>query len=150
MESDIPSLEQMEDIVLPSPVDWWPLAPGWWVAFAVLGLLLLSLLLSVWLHWRRNAYRREALRELEQARDIATVAILLKRTALAIYPRDTIASLNGERWLEWLDHSASEPVPKEVRPLLLAAAYQDWGKAEVPRTLRLFARMWIKEHRKPC
>jgi len=150
METDIPSLSEMKDITLPSPVDWWPLAPGWWFLLAVVLVLFILLALTVFHHWRRNAYRRAALRELEQASDIATVALLLKRTALAIYPRETIASLTGERWLQWLDNSASEPVPKEVRPLLLAAIYEDWGGAEVPQTLRLFARMWIKEHRRPC
>jgi len=150
MNDEILSLDGMQDIVLPSPVEWWPLAPGWWALSAIAFVVSILLALAMVRHWRRNAYRRAALRELRQAADIATVATLLKRTALAVYPRETVASLSGERWLHWLDASASEPIPKEVRPLLLAASYQDWRTTEAPDALRGFARQWIMEHRRPC
>ena len=60
------SLQNLNDIVAPAPVAWWPLAPGW---YALAGILLLALF---WLgfrrlrSWQQNRYRREALRALAQ------------------------------------------------------------------------------------
>ena len=47
---------------------------------------------------RRNAYRREALRELEEA-DAADISAILKRTALVAFPREQVASLSGAAWM---------------------------------------------------
>jgi len=150
METDTPTLHQMQDVVLPSPISWWPLAPGWWVLLG--GMLIVSLLLLIALHrqWRRNAYRRAGLRELEAAPDIISVTNLLKRIALAVYPRETVASLTGERWIAWLEQTGAESVSANVRPLLIASLYDGWGQGTIPIELRRFARSWIKEHRRPC
>ena len=62
---DPASLQNLNDIVLPATVGWWPLATGWYFLF---GLLLIAL---AWfgyrsLHrWMNNRYRRAALRELQ-------------------------------------------------------------------------------------
>jgi hypothetical protein len=68
------------------------LAAASWVAFA---------------RWRRDRYRREALRELDRLAptpaNLPAVAVLLKRTALAACERDRVASLTGKDWLAFLD-----------------------------------------------
>ena len=114
--TDMPSLDRLHDIVMPGPVPWWPPAPGWYVVAA------LALVVGVWAVWRwwrqwhANAYRRAALAELEQLaaqsrepsrRDVALQALpaLLKRTALAAFPRDEVASLSGAAWLGFLDRT---------------------------------------------
>ncbi len=62
---DPASLQNLNDIVLPATVGWWPLAPGWYILFAS---LLIALAWSGYrlLHrWKNNRYRRAALRELQ-------------------------------------------------------------------------------------
>ena len=44
--NDAGSLQNLNDIVLPAPVGWWPPAPGWWLLSA----LLLSALLALGCH----------------------------------------------------------------------------------------------------
>ena len=60
--SDPGSLQNLNDIVLPDAVAWWPPAPGWYAVLAVLLALLLWLSFRALRAWRRNIYRRQALR----------------------------------------------------------------------------------------
>jgi len=94
----------------PMPVDWWPPAPGWWV----LGVLLLvSLGWAIW-RYQRSALRRAALTELrrleqdepDDKRLSAGVNQLLRRVALACFPRKQVAGLSGEAWLRFLEAQA--------------------------------------------
>ena len=134
----------------PAPVEWWPPAPGWWVLAA----LLLVLLGLVWWHRRRTALRRAALLELAQLErsepDDTRLAIgvnqLLRRVALACFPRRQVAALSGEAWLRFLDSEAGgtgfcagpgrllatapfAPVTRLERAALLALAQQWIRKA---------------------
>jgi len=65
--------------------------------------------------WHANRYRRAALAELDHVlrsfseKDALStadaLALLVRRTALAIFPRETIAPLSGAAWLDFLDRS---------------------------------------------
>jgi len=124
MNSSTTSLEQLHDIVMPDPVSWLPLAPGWHV-------LLLALLLgSLWSglryfqSYRDTRYRREALHELESISP-SELPALVKRTALAVWTREQVASLSGERWLEFLDQSGDTKVFTQGQGKLLLALSHD-------------------------
>jgi hypothetical protein len=111
--NDAGSLQNLNDIVLPGPAAWWPLAPGWYVLAAAVSLVLAVLAARWWRRRRRNRYRRQALLELSSLRERATadssrqVPALLKRTALSAWPRESVASLNGAAWHGFLDESAA-------------------------------------------
>ena len=102
-------LAQLRDIQLPDAIGWWPLAPGWWM---LLGLLV-SLGLLSWLSYRwyrRGAIKRAALAELEQIAEqfqgqalLQQLSQLLRRVALASQPRQQVAGLRGQAWLQFLD-----------------------------------------------
>lgn len=110
----------LRDLHLPEAIGWWPLAPGWWVLIA-LAVALLFVLLRLYLRTRaRGAARRHALRQLdqltadfEQHRNAVTfssdVSELLRRTMLAYAPRQEVAGLTGDAWLEWLDRDLDQP-----------------------------------------
>ncbi|NTV14611.1 MAG: DUF4381 domain-containing protein [Desulfobulbaceae bacterium] len=151
------SLDQLKDIHLPPPVGWWPPAPGWWLLL----LLLLGLLGLVW--WfrrhRRRIYRRAARLELQRLREnlqglndrqqLAEVAALLRRLALASYGPARVAPLSGVAWLSFLDQTGKTTQfsagPGRVlgtdlyRPEVAA----DWEQ------LWLLVEQWIRRHR-PC
>ena len=86
---DPTSLENLHGIMEPEAVSlWWPLAPGWWVLIVI---VTLASAIAVWRGvrtYRRNAYRRAALAEIDAADgDLQILPALLKRVALSAYPR---------------------------------------------------------------
>ena len=142
----------------PDPVSWWPPAPGWWL------LMLALLALTAWgalrllRHLRRNRYRRTALAELDQAyarhRDgaaatqyAAAAALILRRAALARYPRAEVAALTGEQWLAFLDRSGGAGAfAGETGRALLRAAYQPSARCDAA-ALHGICRDWLRRHR---
>ena len=107
-------LVNLKDIHLPPPISFWPPAPGWWI---LVFLLISSLFFGgVWFY-RRHKKRKpktEALRILKDLQilyqnsqdevvSLRNLSNLLRRTALTIYDNDSVASLQGCSWLEFLD-----------------------------------------------
>ena len=105
-------MNDLIDIVTPTPPSWMPQTVGW----LVVGVVLLAGVL--WLAWRTvrrwyaNRFRRAALRELaalqqtadsaERATLLLSLAELLKRLALAQWPRNSVAALSGPAWGDFL------------------------------------------------
>jgi len=109
--NDPGSLQNLNDIVLPGAVPWWPPAPGWYAVLAVLLALLLWVSFRALKAWRKNTYRRQALRELAsiEARGCAAAAdvpVLLTRAALSAWPRAGVAARTGAGWHAFLDRTA--------------------------------------------
>jgi len=116
MTQDTASLANLQDIVIPQAVSWWPPAPGWY-GIGLLVLLGLGWLLFAWRRrWVAQRYRRQALVELGGLQDalknpeqrqsaLAKVPVLLKRVALAAWPRPRVAELSGPDWWRFLDQS---------------------------------------------
>lgn len=160
--SDPGSLSRLHDIVLPQAVSWWPLAPGWYVVCA---LALMVLGLTIWWslqRWQRRRYRRRALAELQLLREgghdprttATQILILLKRTALAAYPRALVAGLSGERWWAFLDqHAAGTAFVSDIGPLATQLAYgsKPAGSADDARLDEFCSAVerWIVTHREP-
>ena len=147
------------DIPLPQPLS---LLPQTWPSRIAIALLLAAAIAAVWriAHQRHvNRYRREALAELgriEQAVDadkapaelVTRLAVLVRRTALAAFPRERIAPLAGPAWLSFLDSTYDGSEFSEGPGRLLASApYQriapDGGEV---RSLAAVVRRWIGEH----
>ncbi len=101
----------LRDIHLPGPVSWWPPAVGWWIV----ALLVIAGCVVAWVHYRRHARERAALRTLrsvlkalddggEPARCLQQVSLVMRRFAMSIADAATpVAGLTGERWLAFLD-----------------------------------------------
>ncbi|MEN8253875.1 MAG: DUF4381 domain-containing protein [Verrucomicrobiota bacterium] len=143
MNTNSLSLNDLYDIVEPAPVSWWPPAPGWWILFAVAGIAIVFLLIHRLRCRRKNAYRRAALAELGKAESADEVAAILRRTALAAYPRKAIASRHGNEWIEWLETTASIPLPDTAKKSMASVYSNDETHTE---PLRDYARAWILQH----
>ena len=132
-----PTQLSLRDLHLPEPIDWWPLAPGWWLLIALALFGLGWLLLLAWRKRRFNAPRRYAIRALAEfeaeyltkRNPVALgrqVSLLLRRGMLAYAPRHEVAGLTGDSWLKWLDQGL--PVPyfhTEGGKSLLQLPYRD-------------------------
>lgn len=153
MPPDLP----LRDIHLPSPIGWWPPAPGWWLLVFGLPVLAWSLV-WLWRFLRRKTVRKLALQELEKiARSdagtqekVRRLAILLRRVALSIYPREEVAGLTGGEWLAFLDGPMKgKPFGEGAGRLLLDAPYRREAQGDAEALLAL-CREWIKRlPRKP-
>jgi hypothetical protein len=107
------NLANLNDIVGPAPVSSWPPAPGWYVLIAVAAVGAVVLTWFLWRRWRRNAYRRAGLVELQRIAEgrgeplavVAALSVLLKRVALVVFPRSEVAPLAGEEWIAFLNRT---------------------------------------------
>jgi hypothetical protein len=139
----------------PLPIDWWPLAPGWWI---LLVLLAVALLIFAWILLRRyktRAYRREALAQLESLRTryrqsqdanayLAAANALLKSASLIAYPRRDVAASSGSAWLAFLNQGldATDHFPEEF----VNGAYRKSALAIDVDQLHSTAANWIRRH----
>ena len=146
MNKDATSLDRLHDIATPPAVPWWPLAPGWYVVFAIVAALFIVLARRWWKNWKANAYRRAALRELAAIDDATGIAALLRRTALAIAPREVIAEKSGSAWLDWLASQSSGGMSDETREQLTGGVYARTTDQRDLTKLRDYATRWISDH----
>ncbi|TNF91445.1 MAG: DUF4381 domain-containing protein [Gammaproteobacteria bacterium] len=139
-------LQRLEPIAEPAPVSLWPQTAAWVWAGLVL-LLILAWGLRRWLLTRRaNAYRRAALAEIAASdRDPVKLAAILRRTALAAFPRTRVAGLHGEDWLEFLDRSYGGQGFCNGPGRALASI--PYSETEIPPDLEPLVVEWIKQHR---
>lgn len=146
------------DIPLPAPVSLWPQT---WPARILLVVVLLGLAVGtvrVIHHWRVNRYRRQALSELRgiEARagsltpaDLArALASLLRRTALAAFPRDEVAALSGAAWLAFLDRTdTARAFSQGPGRALEISAYGPTAGSDAKGQIQA-VRAWIRGHRR--
>lgn len=128
------SESQLLDILLPTQQEHGPLAIGWYlVIIAILIALGVGLYLG-WRHWQRGKAKRlslQALAQLEAAQgSAAELNQLLKRAALAYFPRNQVAALAGQEWLNFLDqHFTGKQSFSSQQQAWESALFQGQGKA---------------------
>ncbi len=152
-------LEGLHDIAMPEPVSWMPQTIGWYVAGAVIVGLVVWAAVGYYQRRRTNRYRRAALAELadiettladpaKQAAALGAIPVLVKRVALSFTPREAIASLTGDPWLQWLDASyGGAEFSQGVGSLLPQLAYRPTNvRPDEIRDLVALVRQWIQRH----
>lgn len=136
-----PAMLPLRDIELPpAPAAWPPAISSGWLAVGTALALLLAW--GCWRYFRRQRAGRAALAEFEtllarraatpaDTRWLAELSVLLRREALARYPREAVAGLEGEAWLEFLVRSgAGDALRQRPGRWLLHGPYQ--RRPEVP------------------
>lgn len=147
-------LELMHELEMPEPVSMVPQTPGWWVLAGWFAAVVLVVAARLAGRRRRNRYRREAASLLDGIAARAAsdpsgsaqeIAALLKRTALAAYPREAVASLYGADWAAFLcrtsGHDAEVVAAADQLAFSAYRADADGGGLIRP------ARRWIRLHR---
>ncbi len=162
--ANVPGLEKLHEILLPEPVSWMPQTLGWYVAFGLIAGIIGWWAYGNFQRFRENRYRRFAFAELEvigrelqqpekRVRALVEIPLLLKRTALAAFPRSDVAGLSGEKWLAFLDKTMGGKDFKEnegrMLPELTYAPAHRIAKIpdEVIGKLLQLVRRWIQVHK---
>lgn len=150
-------LAQLDDILLPPAVGWWPLAGSVWMT--LITLLGIGVGLG-WYFWRRHqlyAYRRHALHQLQQLNALSPqddqawlsqMNALLKQVAITVYGRQACAGLNHQAWLSFLKNKAGfieQPEAMQRLEQRYHANALSLSAAEREAIL-YYARQWIQEH----
>jgi len=142
------SLDNLHDFYQPPPPAWTPQTIGWYALFAIIGLLMIWVTIHFIRQWLRNRYRREALRELATASP-NEFSTLLKRVALAAWPRTKVASLSGEAWLNFLSDASKDAAFQQApgNRIEEIALRTTTLSAEEAKVLRQITANWIRRHR---
>lgn len=158
-------LAQLRDIHLPDAIGWWPLAAGWFLVFSLLILCLTIALYYGWRWYKNSLPKRHALRLLNtyfthyqtnQNSQLASARVseILKRVALVYFPREKVASLNGDAWIQFLNETGQGIDFNRVRDALLKLPYSgvhaENKKYEKIDPLFQSAKRWINQRSKPC
>lgn len=151
----------LKDIHLPEAVSWFPPAPGWWI---VLCLIVISVIAYVVYrrYRRRLRLREEALLILDSikldfqqhtnpVRFINEVSGLYRRLVMSLYPRQEVASLRGQAWLDFLNKIGADAGAHDVYfnaalgELLLTQQYQKFINCDTARYEQLYqlSKKWI-------
>ena len=139
MTIDPYSLNNLRDIVIPDPPPLWPFATGLWIA---IGVVILTIGLIIWrlmIVRRRNAYRRAGLQLLSTATSTRDVSVIMKRVALAAFPREQVASLYGGDWIAFLQETCPS--------VSFTAEIAGEDSASPSGEFITLARTWIQRHR---
>lgn len=154
-------LEKLRDIHLPEAISGWHWTLGWSLLLMAAFVGLLFTARVGYRRYRHGYAKRQALQLLtqyEQAYRIdrdsqrlcAEVSTLLRRVALVYFPREQVASLTDEQWIDFLNKTSKKSDFESVREQLLTLPYQH----KVPHVnldaLLLGAKSWIKQRGMLC
>ena len=153
MDKTIPNdpVAGLIDIPLPAPVGLWPQTWASWIATALLIVGLVAAMIWVVRRWHANRYRRAALAELDEIMrtpqpTAGALDLLVRRTALAEFPRETIAPLSGAAWLSFLDKTyGGQEFSQGAGRALTFAPYAPPATGDIA-TLADLVRRWIRTH----
>jgi hypothetical protein len=145
-------LARLVDVVVPPEPSLWPQTPASLILIALV--VIGAVVAAVWLvrRHRRNAYRRAALAELaamdpRHPHAAAALAALIRRTALAAFPREVVTPLQGAAWLAFLDRSYGGTAFSGGAGRVLAdAPYRPNAEPGDPAALAALVRQWIRRH----
>lgn len=160
------SIEQLQPIVLPAPISWWPFALGWWL----LGSALLFAIV-LWQYAKYRGLQRKQTKQtttLDPLRESALLQLhtlpkplsgeqagpwlqqinqLLKRVCSVRYPDYASHTLSGREWLAFLDSRC--PAAGLSRWMILVnGSYQRDCRLDDKSILQLQKAIdtWIRKH----
>jgi hypothetical protein len=141
---------------LPVQIGWWPPAPGWWLLLLAGLVALTALGYLIRRRYKRNAYRRRALLQLQAletqyvaqpdaGHHLSQINALLKSVALLAYPRTSVAAHYGGNWRAFLNRSL--PPDAHFPQAFDDAAYQKNCPAIDVAQVHKAAQHWIRHHK---
>ena len=150
------ALAQLQDIRLPEPIGWWPVAFSWWILL----LSVTSILIGIAWYFRdlkrRNAYRKQAQAilsnimqnpELADNEKIQQMNRLLKQVALTAYGRSRVAALKEQEWVEFLRQNANYiKQPENLIGIFRLGYGPQQTLASELTTCYDYTKKWIKGH----
>jgi hypothetical protein len=154
------ALAQLKDIHLPPPIGWWPLAPGWYVVMSLIFIWVVCCLYCAYQRYLNGRPKKQALvlldlyaiqyaKEGTTQATSARISELLKRVALVYYPRQQVASIHGQEWIDFLNTTSKKLDFESVKTMLLDSPFKPNEPINLNPLITL-AKLWIKQRTVPC
>lgn len=154
------SLAQLRDIHYPSPIGM-EVAIGWYALLLLLGVCILVIGIIAYKKYRHARPKRQALQLLADYKKAylkhrnaslicEQISVLLRRTALAYFAREDIASLQGQAWLNFLNHSGKEIDFSEYANYLLIVPYQARQENINLEAFFIEVEKWLQQRGQSC
>jgi hypothetical protein len=149
---------KLNPIIDADPVQFTMDTIGWKILFILLLSTLLVMIYKYHLRFKKNAYRRVAISKIKELSldnkssisfIISQIMFELKQTALQSYDRKTVAALEGEKWLQFLDKTLKQSTFRKHHDIIASAIYKDEFIKNDNFNLNEFSEMsinWIKKH----
>ena len=131
--------------------------PGWYV-LSIFLLLVAAFLFFKWLkRYRKNGYRREALKTIarieqnsqnqNEANQLNDIWVLLKLVAMETFGRQQVAQLYGDDWLEFLESKGKNTPFTHYKQHIINSLY-DTIAVDLKETKALIelSKQWISTH----
>lgn len=147
---------ELDPLVEPDPVTFTFDSPGWYVVGGILFILICWALVRGIKRYRKNKYRREALRSLSELMVevpnnaehlLFEIRVLLKRVAIYKFGRTKVASLSGLEWLQFLENTGRKTPFTDCE--ILIHQDKDWIKDNIDELLPVavaLTKKWLKTH----
>lgn len=140
MKAPVPNQQPLDlrDIHLPEVISWWPIAPGWWLVFASIILIIAVIFIARKIYLKKQL-SRDIHRELDDIKQqykqtknksqlAKSLSVLMRRANISHYPETDSAGLIGSEWLAYLDStmtgsSTEKKFQSDIGKVLLSAPY---------------------------
>ena len=150
-------LDNLGPVLEAEPIKFSFNSPGWYFLGLTGLLILLFILIRALKKYKKNHYRREAIKSLGQLKinkpeytsdsAVKDVLITLKKVALQTYGRKEVASLYGISWLSFLDSKAKNISFSKFQPIISKVTYEgkSIGVKDLNELMNL-SKKWIRNH----
>ncbi len=151
----------MDELIEPPPVKFSFDAPGWYVVGGLFVLLLITVVILWYRHYKRNKYRAAALSQLAKKVELLIPQqqydalmyesdLLIKRIAMKKYGRSNVAGLTAAQWIAYINQTWREKSFTTEEGQLLNQKIYAFDKSiskEEAETFVEKSKRWIKKHR---
>ena len=149
--------QDLGPILEPEPIKFSFDTPGWYI-LGILVLVAILVLTIRWIkHYRKNAYRRSAIKKLnlinpstskiELGQQFLELLVILKLAALKAYGRKDVATLYGKPWLIFLETKGKNTPFSSFESTVSKAIYENTSpNAKELNEFKNLSKKWIQTH----
>ncbi|MDC1105574.1 DUF4381 domain-containing protein [Prolixibacteraceae bacterium] len=143
-----------DNLLPPSPVEFTPYAIGWKVSGVIIICILLLLIIWWIIRYRRNRYRKEALKLISELHTkgqprLIQIDKIIRRTAFTAYQDSRVKSMTQDSWYNFLlKHAPTYHKETDFIPSLSELFYgvENNEKEILISKYEEYARFWIRQH----
>jgi len=155
--NDTITYNSIGQLIEPDPIRYSFNTPGWYVVLGLFFLIAIIIGIFQYRKYKKNAYRREAVRKIESIAQqkseklVYEINSLLKSIAIQLFGRKKVAALFGTEWFGFLQSKL------KTKPVLTEQNFEEFTKAMYTKDVQIkedtvkelveFAINWVKNHK---